>query len=395
MISPLGLRLSAITAASFLTIGVHQPFFPVWLESRGLDAPTIGLLLTIPILVRILVTAPIVSLADGRLGSRGLLILATSGLAGAYALFNMAHGVVFLALVVALMAVVSCAIIPTTDLIVTDAARRDGRIVYSRIRLWGSIGYLAATLFAGYVLEGSGPDAILQLLVALGLVAVAAAALAPKGGVAAALEKTRAGPRPSLPAPLWFFIAAAALVQASHAGVYAFGSLHWRSLGYDKPAIAWFWIIGIIVEIVLFWVLGRRIGTGVSGAWAIVVGCVFAAIRFAGLAADPGGAAILALQALHAVSFGVSHLGIMAVLTSLSPEGGRGRAQGLYATATALAMAAATLASGPLYRAGGPLLFLAMTPLAIAGAGLALWGLRRLAAQPQSEAAGGSTRPPS
>jgi PPP family 3-phenylpropionic acid transporter len=166
-------------------------------------------------------------------------------------------------------------------------------------------------------------------------------------------------------------------------------------LGYDKPAIAWFWIIGILVEIVLFWVLGRRIGTGVSGAWAIVVGCVFAAIRFAGLAADPGGAAILALQALHAVSFGVSHLGIMAVLTSLSPEGGRGRAQGLYATATALAMAAATLASGPLYRAGGPLLFLAMTPLAIAGAGLALWGLRRLAAQPQSEAAGGSTRPPS
>jgi PPP family 3-phenylpropionic acid transporter len=395
MTSPLGLRLGAITAASFLTIGVHQPFFPVWLESRGLDAPMIGLLLAIPILVRIVVTAPIVSLADGRLGARGLLILATSGLAAAYALFHAVDGVVAIALVVGFMAVASCAIIPTTDLIVTEAARRDRRIVYSRVRLWGSIGYLAATLFAGYVLEGADADAILHLLVALGLAAVAAATLAPGGGGGPADAKSQASPRPRLPPTLWLFIAAGALVQASHAGVYAFGSLHWRSLGYDKPAIAWFWIIGVICEIGLFWILGRRIGPGASGGWAIVLGCLFATVRFAGLAIDPGGAAILALQALHAVSFGVSHLGIMAVLTSLSPEGGRGRAQGLYATATALAMAAATLASGPIYRAGGPLLFLAMTPLAVAGAGLALWALRRTKAQPQREAAGGSTLPPS
>jgi PPP family 3-phenylpropionic acid transporter len=394
MTSALGLRLSAITAASFLTIGVHQPFFPVWLESRGLDAPMIGLVLTIPILVRILVTAPIVSLADGKLGARGLLVLATAGVVVAYAAFFAAQTTTTLIFVVALMAIAQCAVVPTTDLIVTDAARRDGRIVYSRIRLWGSIAYLAATLFAGYTLEGAEADAILRLLVGLGVVAVLAAMLAPSGADGP-VRPARGVVRRALPPALWLFIAAGALVQASHAGVYAFGSVHWRALGYAKPSIAWFWIIGVICEIVLFWVLGRRINSGASGGWAIVLGCGFAVLRFAGLALDPGPVATLLLQALHAVSFGISHLGIMAVLTSLSPEGSRGRAQGLYATATALAMAAATLASGPLYRAGGPLLFLAMTPLALAGEALAVWGLRRLADQPQSVGEGGSTRPPS
>ena len=98
-----GARACAITAASFLTIGVHMPFFPVWLESRGLDAPTIGLVLAVPILLRIVVTTPLVSLADGPLGARGLLVLANAGAALAYALLGFAEAAWTIALLVAVL----------------------------------------------------------------------------------------------------------------------------------------------------------------------------------------------------------------------------------------------------------------------------------------------------
>jgi hypothetical protein len=47
------------------------------MESRGLDASAIGVLLAIPTVVRVLVTAPLMSLADTPKGARRLLVLGT------------------------------------------------------------------------------------------------------------------------------------------------------------------------------------------------------------------------------------------------------------------------------------------------------------------------------
>jgi PPP family 3-phenylpropionic acid transporter len=37
-------RLSALYGACFAGIGVYMPFFPVWLEARGLDSSAIGVI---------------------------------------------------------------------------------------------------------------------------------------------------------------------------------------------------------------------------------------------------------------------------------------------------------------------------------------------------------------
>jgi PPP family 3-phenylpropionic acid transporter len=67
----LGLRLSLLHAASFVGVGIYLSFFPVWLASRGLDATTIGFVLAIPMVVRIVVTAPLLGLADRSVGPVG------------------------------------------------------------------------------------------------------------------------------------------------------------------------------------------------------------------------------------------------------------------------------------------------------------------------------------
>src|SRR5687768_8464338 len=66
---PLPLRLSLFYAAYFLTLGIQLPFWPVWLESRGLGPGEIGVVLSAALWVRI-VTIPAAGVLADRTGSR-------------------------------------------------------------------------------------------------------------------------------------------------------------------------------------------------------------------------------------------------------------------------------------------------------------------------------------
>ena len=48
------MRLAGLYAAFFVVAGIAQPFFPVWLKAKGLDAGMIGLVLAAPMVVRVL-----------------------------------------------------------------------------------------------------------------------------------------------------------------------------------------------------------------------------------------------------------------------------------------------------------------------------------------------------
>ena len=50
------LKMGLFYAAYFLFGGIQLPFFPLWLEARGIDARTIGLVIAAPMLVRIFIT---------------------------------------------------------------------------------------------------------------------------------------------------------------------------------------------------------------------------------------------------------------------------------------------------------------------------------------------------
>lgn len=392
-------RLGALHAATFGGIGVYVPFFPIWLEHRGLPPSWIGLVLALPMLVRIVVTAPLMTLADGGLGLRRLIAGACAGVAIVYAALFFAEGAIALALLVVVLAATQAPVIPGADLATLQAVRRDPRLDYGRVRLWGSIAFLLASIGSGYLLEALPADGVIWLLFSLAVIAMATAtAVVPSSAPSHLDAEPRAAPPDragKLPRVLWLAIGAGACVQASHAAIYAFGSIHWRDLGFSSAAIGYLWAVGVVAEILVFAALGRSIGRGGAALALILLGAAASGLRFAALAAAPAAAATFALQALHGLTFGATHLGTMGALALLAPEGARGRAQGIVASAHALAMAAATGLSGPIFRVAGPLVFLAMVPLAVAGMVLALFALRSLGAQPQSAGEGGWTRPPS
>ncbi|MFX8988292.1 MFS transporter, partial [Acinetobacter baumannii] len=51
--------------------------------------------------------------------------------------------------------------------------------------------------------------------------------------------------------------ASAAIMQASHAMVYSFSSLYWQARGFSGGEVGAFWAIGVVAEILMFFVSGR------------------------------------------------------------------------------------------------------------------------------------------
>nr|WP_246728425.1 MFS transporter [Microvirga terricola] len=381
------MRLSALQAASFISHGVYLPFFPLWLQSKGLSAVLIGFVVAIPIIVRVLATAPLLSLADRSFGARRLLLASHAGQIVGFPLLMMAQNDVAIIALVALVSVAQAAIIPGNDLVCTSAVQHSPGLNYGRIRGCGSVAFFITNIVAGYLIGAFGPGIVvvaLSFIPFLGITATLLAVPREMPGAPVRAEAGKASKSKALPQVLWFVMIAAALTQGSHGALNAFASIHWQKLGFSDSTIGYFWATGVIAEIMVFMFLGRAVGRG-SGLWLILAGSAAGMIRFALLALNPGAAVTFALQALHCLTFGATHLGTMAALTALSPRHAKGRAQGIYGSLAALTTAGTTIASGMIYKEQGAMIFAAMVPLAAMGFVLTLVAARRLQAGVQAE----------
>ncbi len=387
----LGVRLGALHAASFISHGVYLPFFPLWLQSKAIPPTLVGLIVAIPIMVRILATAPLLSLADRSVGVRLLLLASHGGQILGFPLLMLADGPVAIIALVALIAVAQSAVIPANDLVTTMAVQRNPGLNYGLIRGFGSVAFFFTNIAAGYMVGWYGADVVVVALALIPLLGITATLIAVPGEGPERPVQAEAGggePSPALPGVLWLIMIAAAVTQGSHGALNAFASIHWRSLGFSDAVIGYFWAAGVIAEILVFMFLGRAVGRG-SGVGLILAGSAAAAIRFTVMSLDPGLGLTLVLQVLHCLTFAATHIGTMAALTALSPGHARGRAQGIYGSLSALATAVSTVASGVIYREGGALVFAAMAPLGAVGLVLTLVAVRLMRAQPQRAGSGG------
>ncbi len=375
------LRLGLLYAVVFVEIGVAMPFMPVWLGTLGLEPGLIGLLLALPIATKIVATRPLTGLIDRGVAPRTLLAAGSLTLAVTYALMPAAAGlaVFLLGLLIVVNAAAQAPLVPSIDYLTLAAARRaPKRIDYPRIRMFGSVAFLLANLAGGALLGALGGQVAVPLLLT-GLALLAATVALSAGERAAPRERApeRVGPPPRLPRKLWLTIGAAALIQASHAAIYAFASLSWAAHGVSAPWIGALWAIGVAAEIALFAGLARLPARWRSPFRLLALGGVAAVVRAVGLSGAEGDLArLVPLQMLHALTFGATHLGAMNAVSAFAPDGARGRAQGTVGASTALVSALATLACGSVYGAfGSGATFLMMAPLALSG--LCLVGLAR------------------
>ena len=170
----LSFRLSALHAASFFGHGFYLPFFPLWLQSKGLDPALIGLVVALPIIVRIIATAPLLSLADKSFGARRLLVCSHLGQLIGFPLLLLAQDSFTIIVLVGLVSVAQAAVIPGNDLVTTNAVQRYQGLNYGRLRGFGSISYFVANIVGGYLIGTFGANVVPVALTFIPILGIAA-----------------------------------------------------------------------------------------------------------------------------------------------------------------------------------------------------------------------------
>ena len=384
-------RLGLVYAAFFLIVGWHLPLFPVWLTARGLDPAAIGLVLAAMQAVRIIGTPIGTRIAD-RYGSlRGAIVVTTIASVLAISVLGFATGFAAILLAAVTLAFVSAPVLPLTDAYGLKglAARAKS---YGPVRLWGSVAFIVANLSGGVLLNVLAPGNLIWVICVGNCALAIVAMLLPRMPNDTAPRAT--GSHSHLRQPAFLaIVAAASLIQASHAVYYGFSTLDWTAKGFDGVTIGVLWALGVVAEIVLF-ACASRLPRGIGPVTLIVIGAAGAILRWSAMTFDPPAAALFPLQFLHAVSFGATHLGTMMFLSQNAPEGNRAAAQGDVSTASSVAMAAASALAGLLYGASGAASYAAMAALAAGGGGFALLAARLVRRYPHRVGAAGSTRLP-
>ena len=378
----ISVRLAFFYAAVFALIGIHLPFWPVWLAAKGLGPTEIGALIAAGVGVKVIFNPLIAHIADRRGQRRGIMLaLAASGLA-AFSLFGVTDGFWALLVVTVMFFAVWSPIMPLGESLTMMSRRRDStspdgkELDYGRIRLWGSLSFMATAVGAGYVLAGRDPDIIYWAILSGLAVTVAVIWALPATAVPARTGKRLAALEVLRDRPFCLFITAAALIQASHAVYYGFGTLNWKAQGYSENVIGWLWAEGVAAEIVLF-AFGARLIRRFGPVRLIALGGLAGALRWSVTGASDGLSVLIAMQALHAFTFGATHLGAIYFIARRMPQALSASAQSLYsAIVMGLALGVSLLAAGKLYALYGPGAYQAMALLAAAGGGVALMLMR-------------------
>lgn len=370
-------RLSAMFAVVFAVVAVQLTFWPVWLAAQGLDAAGIGLIVSIGYWMRT-VSDPLAGFIVDRTGSRRNAMVAVALIAlGGALLFLASRAAPVLFVASLLWAGAFAALAPLGDnlALLTAKARR---LDYGRLRVWGSIAFVASTWLTARLLADLPAEAILHTLLA-GLAATVLACLflpeappaaRPSGGA-------KPSPWPLLRHPVYRrFLLAAGLVQASHGVLYAFGSLHWRGLGLSSTTVGLLWIEGVAVEIALF-AFGRRLVDRLGAARLLLVAALAGIVRWSLLAEVETIGWLVLAQALHGLTFGAAHLAAMRFVVEAVPSSHSATGQTLYSgLALGVGYGVSTAASGPLYAALGGGAYLVMAALCALSA-LTAWTLAR------------------
>ena len=369
-------RLAALNLLVFAPIGVQLPFLSLWYASIGFAAESIALIQGATPIARFLSNLVIPPLADRRGATARLL-----GLCGVAATFaTLAAGFVQPSYALVFLLIVASAfgqgpMIALTDAIVLREARR--RVVagerpldYGVVRGAGSVSVLLLMVVGGWFVGLFPPTSM--IFVISGVMALAAAGvflLAPPDARASEDSGPVKIEKVARPRVVILVVLAAALIQASHAVVYTFGSIAFRAQGHSDVMIGLLWAVGVATEIAFFF-FSTRFG-GARRAYAMLIsGALFAILRWILMASTTSTVLIFIGQALHAFTFAATHLGAIFALTQLVGETRRAQAQGWISGANALTTALVSVLSGPLWQAYGLAAYLFMC--GVAGLGLVL-----------------------
>ncbi|ENN89234.1 putative 3-phenylpropionic acid transporter [Rhizobium freirei PRF 81] len=344
------LRTALSYCAPLFVNGIALPFFPVWLAGLNFSDHEIGLVIAVPMVVRVLVTPVVAVLAD-HMKERADVLFWSGGLSllTAIALYWTSEFWPVL-LVYGIQGATYAPYLPLVESIAMSGVRRWG-FDYGSMRVWGSITFIVSTLLGGQMIGMWGGTMVLPVMVAGFVLTMLMGLVSPRIGPTRRRNQpiNLQPPTGSLRSPqLLITMIGVSIQQSSHAMLFTFASIYWRKLGFSGTEIAVLWSIGVAAEVMVFFLskmLNRRFS-----AWTLIFfGSSVCVLRWVLFPFNFGFLGYFLLQALHACTFACVHTGVQRRIVASVQETQESSAQGAYYFYNGMFLGLMTLASGYLY----------------------------------------------
>ena len=361
-------RLAVFYLLKFMAVGVSVPFFPQYYRSLELSGPQVGALLAVGPLFA-MVMPPLWGQFADRLGRVGLVlgILMIGGTLGYLALaFATTFWLVLLALCV--HAAFGSSMTTMIDTLALRHVERAGS-TFATLRLWGSLGFVVASLGYGISVDVIDRRAVLAAL-ACTAVATLWAWLMLARDPAVHVE----GPRASFKEvaalirrkDVAVFLAATALHWIACAPYHGTLSMHVTALGLPPWVVSGSASVGVAAEVAVMF-SWRLWGHRFAPRTLLIASFLASGARWLGMSLFDSPAAFLALSAIHGLTFGAFYLASVAYMAQAAPGSLRATGQSLFVAATfGIGGLVGYLGTGAGYDAlGGHVLFAAAAGAAV------------------------------
>ena len=328
-------RFSSFYFFYYFFVGLFVPYWGIYLKSLSFSAFQIGTLLSLFQISRIFAPNLFGWLAD-KSGERAKWVKITSfcGVLGFLGIFwaNTFYSIFF---VMMAMSIFTSSTLPLAEsLTLSHLEANKANSDYSRIRLWGSLGFIFASLALGIFIDNTGAKSLIYALLIAQIIIFLLSFVIPDKVIKLKEGKKRSIWEVLKRTEVIILLTGCALMVSSHGLLYNFYSIFLQEQGYSNIIIGILWSIGVIFEILIF-IMMPMILKQLTLKSVLLFSLLFAVIRFFLIGAFADSLSILILaQIMHAATFGSFHVASIQLISNFFNNEHQARGQSLYNSIT-------------------------------------------------------------
>jgi len=333
LVKNLHFNLSRFYFIYYFFVGLFVPYWGLYLTFKSFTPIEIGFLLSFFQLSRIFAPNLWGWIAD-HTEKRSLWIRLTAfiGFVGFIGIF-WADSFIEIFVIMMAMSVFTSSTLPLAEsLTLSHLATTNGH--YSKIRAWGSFGFIMAALSFGFILDSLGMHYLLivlcitQFLIFIFSYGVPEKPYHRKKLTQNSFIKILKKPE------VFSLLLACALMVTSHGLLYNFYSIYMNDQGYSNSIIGFLWALGVICEIFIFFLM-PKITRYLNFKQILLISLFIAVVRFylIGSFADCLLIIIIA-QMMHAFTFGSFHVASIEMINQFFSGKNHAKGQALYNSIT-------------------------------------------------------------
>lgn len=324
-------RLSGFYFFYFASLGVLVPYWGLYLQWQGFSAQEIGELTAIFLGTRIIAPNIWGWIADHH-GHRMRIVRAAS-IAGtiAFSAILINNSYAWIASVMLVFSIFWNATLPQFEANTLQHLGEQSHH-YSKIRLWGSIGFILSVSVLGILFEKISielmPTALIITMTGIWLMSLTVPESASRH---LSIDHQPLRDILKQPPTLAFF-AICFLILLSHGPYYTFYSIYLEEHGYSRTLIGQLWALGVIAEVVIFLFMHHFL-PHFGLRFVLILSLILSTLRWLLIGFFPDILPILLFaQLLHAASFGTFHAAAIAWVHQHFVGKNQARGQALYSS---------------------------------------------------------------